>query len=409
MSKITELRGKLDERRKTLAEVFEQAGDDYDMSKVTALEGDSAAKAAQIKAMNDEMTELGKEIDGLTELEGIKARGEEMSQVGPHPGHLLQNENGKRPADPHQTLGQLFVESDAYKGRSSLKMGDEVNLDVNMQATLFQTSTGWAPEAVRGPMVVDFPVRQLRVLDLVASGTTNQNAIKYMEVTTRARAATGVAEAGLKPEAAIEVDERTDPVEKIAVWIPVTDEQLEDVPQVQAFIESQLVGDLREELEDQVLAGSGTPPEISGILDRANIQTQAKGADPTPDAIYKAMQKIRTVGRDEPNGVVLHPNDWTPIRLLATADGIYIWGPPMDAGPERIWGVPVVQTTAMTENTGLVGNFQRAQLFMRKGITIDVTNAHDDFFIHNKQAIRAELRAALAVYKPASFCTVTGI
>ena len=164
----------------------------------------------------------------------------------------------------------------------------------------------------------------------------------------------------------------------------------------------------REEL--QILLGDGTPPNISGIQDRTGIQTQAKGADPTPDAVYKAMTKIRAVGFAEPTAAVFHPNDWQDIRLLRTVDGIYIWGSPADAGAERIWGLEVRQTTAQTENTGLVGAFRPfAQIFRRTGIELAVSDSHDNFFIYNKLAVRAEERVALAVYRPSAFCTVTGL
>ncbi len=104
---------------------------------------------------------------------------------------------------------------------------------------------------------------------------------------------------------------------------------LTDYDQLVSFIDNQLrLGVLLEE-ERHILLGSGTAPNLRGILNTVGIQTQAKGADPTPDAIHKAVTKIRVVF-GEPDAIVIHPNDWEEIALLRTADGIYIWGSPAD-------------------------------------------------------------------------------
>ena len=196
---------------------------------------------------------------------------------------------------------------------------------------------------------------------------------------------------------------------KIAVWIPVTDEQLEDVPGMQEYIENRLGFMVRQRLNTQILVGNGTPPNLLGILSVVGIQTQAKGVDPTPDAVYKAMTKVRVTGQAMPSAYVTHPNDWQEVKLLRTTDGIYIWGNPSEMGPDRIWGLPVVLDAGMTEGTGIVGDFANYSLLAeRKGLTIKVGYQNDDF-IKNQRSIVAEIRAAFAVLRPTAFCSVTGI
>jgi HK97 family phage major capsid protein len=72
--------------------------------------------------------------------------------------------------------------------------------------------------------------------------------------------------------------------------------------------------------------------------------------------------------------------------------------------------LPVRQTTAMTENTGLVGAFRPyAQVTRREGIQITLSTEHSTYFVENKVAILAEERLALEVYRPSAFATVTSI
>src|SRR3990172_3636586 len=146
----------------------------------------------------------------------------------------------------------------------------------------------------------------------------------------------------------------------IGTSIPITDEQLEDVAQAESYVNGRLGFFVRQHLDDQLLNGTDVAPQLDGILGFTDLQTQAKGADPVPDAVHKAMTKIRVTGRAFPTAYVTHPNDWQEVRLLRTADGIYIWGNPSEAGPERIWGLPVVQADVIAEGTGLLRDFPPA-------------------------------------------------
>jgi HK97 family phage major capsid protein len=75
-----------------------------------------------------------------------------------------------------------------------------------------------------------------------------------------------------------------------------------------------------------------------------------------------------------------------------------------------LWGKPVFLTTAVGAGTALVGSFGgAARLVRRGGVTVEATNSHDDHFLKNLTAIRAETREALCVFRPAAFTAVSGL
>ena len=164
-----------------------------------------------------------------------------------------------------------------------------------------------------------------------------------------------------------------------------------------------------------LLSGDGNSPHLQGILTASGIQTQALGADTAPDAVFKAMTLVRTSGANawgsaEPSGLVLNPTDWQAVRLLKTTTGEYIWGEPMAPGPATFWGLPAVITNAITQGTVLVGDFRMySHISRRKGLTIQVSNSHSDYFTKGIQAIRMDQRLSLEVYRGAAFCKVTGL
>lgn len=405
---LAEVGEALAQKRKELSDIF-QAHPDLKMSDEVA---------ADIRERNLDLQTGGKRYEILREVSGILEETRKAHQASP----VGLPSSTKNDSDDDDTIikgpanfsiSRAVVKHPDYlarKGDAKPRFAIHIpEADFTTQKTLMTTTTGFPPESVRSQLLVPYALRRPVVADLIPQDNINQPAVVYMEETTFTNNAAAVAEGDAKPESALAYTERTVPVEVIATWIPVTRQQLDDVPQLEALLNNRLRLMLSLAEENELLNGDGSSPNLIGFYNKSGIQTQAVAGDPVPDAIYKAMTKVRFTGFAEPSGVVMHPNDWQSIRLLRTADGVYIWGSPAEVGVERVWGMPVVVTTAATENTLLTGDFQLYSHISRKmGVTLDVSDQHEDYFVKNKFAIRIEERLSLEIYRAAAFCLVTG-
>ena len=415
-------RKELDGKRQGLANVFTAAGEagdgegglDFSATPVLEMLGaaDSTDAVLKVRALNKEIEDIFDAAKELAELEDI---GSNLGQMAGD----LENPDKPRHADParaltrRQPLGDLVVEHADFQSYLEDKTPRTFRLENfgirEIKATLFETGAGWDPEDLRTGRVVDAVTRPIQILDIIPVGQTGNSTVLYMLETTRTHAAAEKAEGAAFAESTFELTEQNSEVRKITDSIPVTDEQLEDVPMVQSYLNQRLTFGLRQRLDLQSIQGNGAAPNLRGIMNVVDVQTQARGVDPVPDAIYKALTLVRVTGRAFPDFVLLHQNDWQGIRLLRTADGIYIWGSPSEAGVERIWGLPVVQSDALIENTGIVGDFGNfCMIFERRGIDIQIGYVGSQFG-EGKKTIRADVRAAFVVFRPTAFATVTGI
>lgn len=409
MSKATDLGRQVAEKREELMAIFTKAkkDDTYDLT---------ASEIEEIRNRNHELDELSKAWEEAREIERIAEANERelksLEQLKPLP-PLSSSHDRYVTSTSAKTIGELFVESKEFKlfGRGGPQGWPQpATFDVDLKTT-FSTGAGWAPDVTRTGKVVLSAQRPPTLIDTIPWTETSQSSVQYMEETTFTNAAAETAEAGAYPEAALALTERTVPVRKIAVHLPTTDEQLDDVPRVRDYIDNRLMLMLQQRLNTQVVTGDNSAPNLDGILRSGRgIQTQAKGTDPVLDAIFKAITKVRHTGFAEPSAIWMNPNDWQDIRLTKNTGGdLYVFGNPADPGPERIFGIPVVINGAVTENTAIVGDFAMySELSYRKGVDIQVGFNADDF-TKGKKTVRADFRVAFILYRLYAFCSVTGI
>ena len=407
--KLEELRGRQAALAGKIKTALDEAGPTTDMSKVKSLQAsDSKGKVEEIGTLNSELDALSAEAAPLeAEFANIQ-RAYEAAKAAEGKGHPLPQIHERKESAEVESVEDFATAVISAAGSIVALKGGPVNLDLAPQATLFKTSAGWAPETTRIGRVVPKETRPIQLIDVMPSLPTSQSAVVYMQEVTFTNSAAEIAEAGEYPESALKLEEKSSPVRKIGTTIPVTDEQLEDEPMARAYLNQRLPFMVRQRLDLQIAAGAGSENELTGLISAAGKE-QAKSTDSAIDAVYKARTKVKLEGRGIATHALLHDNDWQGIRLTTTEDGIYLYGPPMDPGPERIWGLPVVLSDALTEGTGLVLDINETALAIRRGVEVRISDSHAETFKEGKQTLRADLRAALVTFKPNAIVKVTGI
>lgn len=299
-----------------------------------------------------------------------------------------------------KSWGEQFVESDGLKAFSDeASRPRRFRMDVKTTITTGSTSGGPVVPAAYRDTFLPMPQRRLRVRDLLPVVSVSTGSIEYPKQTLRTNAANTVAEVAAKPESAYGFTMQTVTPKVIAHWIPASRQILEDAPQLRDIIDTELRYGLDLKEDAQILAGDGIGENLSGLITNATAYSAPFDPAGTENEMDKvALALLQTTLADFiPNGIVMHPSDWMRIRLLKDADGNYLLGPPGAAVPPVLFGIPVVETTSISVDKVLVGDFQRAAtLYDRWSPRVEVSTEHDDFFTRNLVAILCEERIALA-------------
>lgn len=320
-----------------------------------------------------------------------------------------------------QSIGSLFIASEAYrnhiKGTGQRSNAFEIP-NVSLRTTLDTTGITSIQKLGGVPGLLD--QQPLRIANIIASGSTASTTIRYIQEDSFTNSAAAIAEGANKGESALAISEVDAAVRKVATYLKITDEMLSDHEQMKSFVDNRLAYMVNAKVDYYLLNGTGSNNQIKGLLNFSGISTQAVGGDYVQDAIFKAITKVRaTSGFIEPDAVVIHPSDYQNLRLSKDSNGQYLAGGPFTGSygvgsavstNAPIWGLPAIVTTSISQGTALVGSFgMGAQWFQKLGLTVETTNTDQDDFVKNLVTVRAEVRLALACYKPKAFCTVTGI
>ena len=298
------------------------------------------------------------------------------------------------------TWGSQVIDSEQVKSLASVTGSQPGRCKIEIKDITGAANSGGALDnTFRDPMVNGKPRRALTIRDLMTVLNTTSGNVEYAEQTLRDNQAAPQVEGALKAESDYAWELKNLPVRTIAHWTKASVQILADAPQLESMIDSEMRYGLALQEEVQLLNGSGTGANLTGMITAATAYVDPIGvASPTMlDTIGTSMLQV-TLADFEPNGIAMHPSDWMRIRLLKDADGKYILGDPGEATAPVLFGLPVVATTAMTVDKFLVGDFARAAtLYDREGANVALSTEDGDNFVKNMVTIRAEERLGLAI------------
>lgn len=334
--------------------------------------------------------------------------------------------------------GARFVGSEGFKSITGGRRGQTFStgpVDLGsphtmFKGTLLELGGGGADAFVATPQVVpgvfNMLSQPLSIEAALLSGQANTASLRYITQGTATSGAGGVAEGSAKPESTLGFDYVDESVKKVATFLPISEEALDDAPAIQTFINGELLRFVNIEVERELFYGVAGGPEVQGLLVSRGVPVWTSAGTATDGHIgrqlFMAMNSMRGSAFIELEWCIMSVSDYETLRLLEDDNGqLYGGGPfvgaygagsPVGASgqvtgqTDTVWGKPTFVTTALGAGTALLGTRSSAQVMNRGGATVEASNSHSDFFQLNLVAIRAERRLALCCYRPAGFCEV---
>ena len=275
--------------------------------------------------------------------------------------------------------------------------------------------TGEVIPADRVPGYKFDPTRPVHVRQLLATGSTQSDVVRYVKESGYSNGAAATAEGATLGQSDFDMTAADANVRKIGTYFRISEEMLADTPQLTSYLSARAPEKLLEVEDAQILSGDGTGANLSGIItDAADFDTSASGAFYQSvesanefDVIVAALNQLSLLNYSA-DCIMLNPTDFNKILLLKDSTNKYLKDQVYNGLQPSFSGVKVIQNTAIAAGTFLIGNFGiGTQLWVRQGVNVeffreDGTNVRDGFV-----TVRVSERVALTNYLPNAFVNGT--
>jgi HK97 family phage major capsid protein len=210
-----------------------------------------------------------------------------------------------------------------------------------------------------------------------------------------------IAENSTKTQIDVQYLEKTQKVEKIAVYTKVTTEMLADLPQLTSRIETNMMKRVGVAMETALYSGNGTTPNLKGATQWATQFAAGSLASTIPFAneidVINAIENQVILAYGTTNAILVHPDTIQKIKGIKSTTGTPLWKEYQDwslGGPVqalRIGGMKVIPTPVVTSGDFLGGDMTVLNVLFREDINIRMTPSGDDP-INNTMTLIVEAR-----------------
>lgn len=201
-------------------------------------------------------------------------------------------------------------------------------------------------------------------------------------------------------------------------------------PAFSAFLNQTVIRDLGVQQDIQYLRGTGSTPQITGLLNYSSLTTGpslgTNGRSVTHDDFIEAVYLLENANVSNPDFVIAHPRTLNTLRKSKDGVGRYQWTPqgqPVAGGapgaPDLMVAgyLPAFKTTNLTItetagsstdcSTAIVGDSSQVFILERSGV--EVAFSEHLYFSTDELAVRAISRSSLVLLQPAAVTLITGI
>ena len=322
---------------------------------------------------------------------------------------------GMRVKSQPKTFGDMLKENledhEKYKNRVKGAQIGEFSFNLKAPATMLQSThlTGDVIEPDRQPGTWFDPERNVRVRQIMSQGTMGSNAVSFIQEQNFEDGAGTVAEGGALTQSDFDLVEVTESAKKIGTYAKVSAEMLEDIEGLASYIGVRLGAKIKLEEDTQIISGSGTGNNLNGLVTQATAFSTSTNVTQGHllDVLALAVSQAK-IAEYMPTAIICNPADTEGLFVAKDGDKRYLHPWIYTSEPLAVMGVPILESTAISADTFLVGDFRRAcQLFDRRMLTVEFSDSDQDDFIKNLVTVRVTERLVLAVYNTQSFITGT--